>query len=609
MPRYLETILPPDLLTDPKTAAAKLLPGILLRANFIPGVRQRLGWRGVKESLDGSFSLKIADREGVYGIAPIATKYRREQSSASFDLLYFPASDEDLLEKFSVAACIAALQDDYLDQVREFTSHDTLQQLFYIARLTIAYNTADRSLELSFRAAEQLQLISCNGITVTRQGIPEQVVPPGGIDQDLPAFALGLDFYRVLASSFSFCLGSAPANLFQSSRPATRYRYADGKPAEQEPLPGKREIALCLSWGTVSKRPHEPLPHGELFWCEGEEKPAAYADEPWWRPQVSGARFSVDKNTMGITEKPKLIILTGFLGAGKTSFLNHFIEGQAERNSFVAIVQNEIGARSLDTRLLGQHYAVTEMDEGCICCTLAGNLKLALAEIASGFQPDFIVVETTGLANPANFISEVSALEEDLEFCSITTVVDAAQGLDAVRKYAVAREQIMLADVILLNKTDQVSAAGLNRINDEIDRLNPLATVHRGRHGDFPAPALYGVNLTGNGRIAAALQRAEKTGHHTHAGENISSLLVDIKAAVQRERFLAQAALLPEQILRIKGVIRFFDDQQSYYYQYVPGSHSLAPADRDADDEQFLVFIGENIEHNAGPLLTVLHHH
>lgn len=121
--------------------------------------------------------------------------------------------------------------------------------------------------------------------------------------------------------------------------------------------------------------------------------------------------------------------MTGFLGSGKTSFLNHFVEYQAERNAFVAIVQNEIDAKNLDTHLLGQHYAVTAMDEGCICCTLAGNLNMALVESVSGFQPDFVVVETTGLANPANFLSEISELEDHLDFCSITTTVDATQGL------------------------------------------------------------------------------------------------------------------------------------------------------------------------------------
>ncbi|MDX2479054.1 MAG: GTP-binding protein [Desulfuromusa sp.] len=606
MLRRLNTILPPAVLADAEQVAIKLLPAVMLRANFIPGVRQRLGWRGVKECPNHGFSVKIAEQEGVFGLNFVGATQQRGQGHATFDLYYFPSPEEEWLESFSVAACIAALQPDYLQHVREFTTHESLKTLFHIGQLKLAFNSGKKAVELSLVAADQLILISADGVTITRENRQEQVVAPGEVDQNLAAFSLALNFFRVLTTSFSFCFEEAPEHLKRSYQTGHHYIYHHDQQLEQELRSEIKVINLALTWGTnLPLTQLDDSYQTDILWHSPDPKPLEYVDEAWWQAQVPGARFSVDKNTMGITERPKLIILTGFLGSGKTSFLNHFIEYQAEHNAFVAIVQNEIGAKSLDTHLIGQHYAVTEMDEGCICCTLAGSLKLALSEIISGFQPDFVVVETTGLANPANFLSEVAELEDQLDFCSITTVIDATQGFAVLQKYGVAREQAILADVILLNKTDGIPAAELKALTEEIRTLNPLVAIHQGNHGNFSAPQLYGVNLTGNTQLADSLKLINTTKHHTHGSQNISSILVELKSPLNKELFLAKATKLSEKVLRIKGVMQFTDNEDRYYYQYVPGSHNLTPAAEDLPGENFLVIIGEDIEKSAQPLLAM----
>lgn len=607
MLRRLNTILPPAFLADAGKAATKLLPAILLRANFIPGVRQRLGWRGVKECPDEGFSVKISGKEGVYGFNLAESAGKDGQGVATFDLYYFPSPDEDYLETCSVAACLTALQPDYLHHVREFTLHELLKSLFHIAQLKLIFDSANMATELSLQAADQLILISAEGVSVTKNGREEQVVAPGEIDQHVAALPVALEFFRVMATSFSFCLGSPPSHLTRSIRDGHQYIYYPDNRLERKFLPGAKEISLALSWGVDRPliKDDEDDFSPDLLWHQPDPKPLEYKDEPWWEEQVPGARFSVDKNIIGMTVRPKLIILTGFLGSGKTSFLNHFVEYQAERNAFVAIVQNEIGAKNLDTHLLGQHYAVTEMDEGCICCTLSGNLKLALDEIVSGFQPDFVVVETTGLANPANFLSEISELEGQLDFCSITTSVDATQGIATLKKYGVAREQVILADVILLNKVAGISATDINFLTDDIRKLNPFADIHQGNYGDFSAPELYGVNLTGNSTLTDNLKRVSATQHHTHHSHDISSILIELKAPLDKEAFLTNTAKLSNKVLRIKGIMNFTGNENRFFYQYVPGSYSLTPAGGSIPDENFLVIIGEDIKDSAQSLLTL----
>jgi G3E family GTPase len=603
----LHSIIPPAVLADTGEAAAKLLPAILMRVNFIPGVRHRLGWRGVKECQPEGLSAKIAGQDGVYGVVLADRKENPKWGEATFNIYYFPSPDEETLESFSVAACIAALQDGYLEQVRSFTDHEKLKTLFHIARLSVRVNSKNTNVTLTLRATDHLVLISADGVKVTRENQEEEVIAPGGIDQDLPALNIAHSFFRIIAASCSFCLGATPTHLQRKSRTATKYIYFQDNRVEQHPLPEAKETALSLSWGETPTcvEKTDGAFETELLWQDPATYPLEYADEPWWHEHVPGARFSVDKSAMGITERPKLIILTGFLGSGKTSFLNHFIEYQAERNAFVAIVQNEIGAKNLDTHLLGQHYAVTEMDEGCICCTLAGSLKLALSEIVSGFQPDFVVVETTGLANPANFLHEVSELEDQLDFCSITTVIDASQGMAVLQKYGVAREQVILADVILLNKIDTIPPVELTTLTEDIQKLNPLATIHHGHHGDFSAPQLYGVNLTGHIGLNDSLKQMSATQHHTHSSHNISSTLVELKSPLDKDTFLSRTANLPDKVLRIKGIMQFTDNEKRFYYQYVPGSHSLTPAGENLPDENFLVIIGEEIKESAQSLLEM----
>lgn len=605
-------LLPPAVTADPQMTALELPRAVLMRVNFIPGVRQRLGWRGVKECSGNpdALTLKIVDAPGVFAICPQSSEMDEEQGHALFDLCYFPAPEEEVLETFSIAAGIVALRDDFLGRVREFGSDEQLQTLFKLASLQLNYNHKTGAVAISLIAAERQVLISAEGVMIDGTDGLQQALEPNGVDQNLAAFSIIAPFFRALSASFSFCFSAAPNAINRRSRPGQKITYYRHNHFESETCQASKEIRLSLVWGEQRGllMGDQEFPDLELNWRAPEKRPHEYANEPWWQEQVPGARFSVDKNTMGITDRPKLIILTGFLGSGKTSFLNHFIEDQAERNAFVAIVQNEIGAKSLDTHLLGQHYAVTEMDEGCICCTLSGNLKIALTEIVSGFQPDFVVVETTGLANPANFLNEVSELEEQLDFCSITTVIDASQGLSTLQNYGVAREQVILADVILLNKVDTLSPEGLESLEKEILRLNPFATVHHGNHGDFSAPELYGINLTGNGRLDNSLKRIRQTEHDTHCHYNISTALAEFKAPVDKETFLSKTAQLSDKVLRIKGILQFTDHDDHFYYQYVPGSHRLTPAQENTSDDNFLVIIGEDIENSAKSLLTMADH-
>ncbi|WP_319469806.1 GTP-binding protein [uncultured Pseudodesulfovibrio sp.] len=587
----LKTLLPPALTHDPALVATELPRALMTRANFIPGVRHRLGWRGVRDCAKGKggLTVKITGMAGVYGLEFLTNNQNGGTGRASFYISYFPAPDEELVESFSVQAGIAAQADDYLDRVREFTLHHDLRALFSIAVLDAYFMPESQGIALSLSAPELDTIMAMDGVTVETPNGPVQAVAPGNADQNLPAWDTALPLFNALAASASYCLGMPPQSLTRHTEPGSRRFYGDMVELHARLAPDLRSTRLGLSWDTtVPDDPNFTTP--DISWAAPNPLPAEYADAPWTTADLPGAANSLDKRTMGITDRPRLIVLTGFLGSGKTTFLARFIEEQAAKNGFVAVVQNEIGQKGLDGKLLGQSYAVTEVDEGCVCCTLAGSLRSALSGIMSEFQPDFVVLETTGLANPANLLTEIADLDDLLDFASVTTLLDASCAPRALVDYEVARSQVRLADILLLNKTDLADEKELHDLEARIRELNPTADLHRVVNGDIPAATLYGVNFRKSlNRPAPHL--APMGMHATHGDDDIQSALITLDTPLDRETFRRGVAGLPDQVLRAKGVVQFSDTSEPEIFQYVPGSHALTPADEHTE-ERFLVIIG-----------------
>ncbi|HEV7159304.1 MAG TPA: GTP-binding protein [Caulobacteraceae bacterium] len=192
-------------------------------------------------------------------------------------------------------------------------------------------------------------------------------------------------------------------------------------------------------------------------------------------------------------------VLTGYLGAGKTTLLNRILS--EDHGKRYAVIVNEFGEIGIDNELVvGTDEEVFEMNNGCVCCTVRGdlirilqNLMKRQASAARGFEA--IVIETTGLADPgpvAQTFFVDDAIKARMRLDSVTTVVDAKHiegQLDASRE---AREQIAFADQIVLNKTDLVSPAALSAIEARLRRLNPLAQIHPAVRSNVAIDAVIG---------------------------------------------------------------------------------------------------------------------
>jgi G3E family GTPase len=224
-------------------------------------------------------------------------------------------------------------------------------------------------------------------------------------------------------------------------------------------------------------------------------------------------------------------ILTGFLGAGKTTLLNRILQ---EPHGFkIAVIENEFGQENIDNEILVQDGTeqIVEMNNGCICCTVRGDLIVALTNLAQRrnageLQFDHVVIETTGLANPGPvaqtfFIDEEVASEYRVD--AVITVVDARHAMHQLDTYEEAQRQIGFADRILLSKIDLVTSQELQTLTERIKRINPRAPIGKADFGKVAIADvldLHGFNLNDKLEIdpdfIAAEEHAHDHAHHDH---------------------------------------------------------------------------------------------
>src|ERR1700710_3343031 len=204
------------------------------------------------------------------------------------------------------------------------------------------------------------------------------------------------------------------------------------------------------------------------------------------------------------TEKIPVTVLTGYLGAGKTTLLNRILsEPHGKR---YAVIVNEFGEVGIDNDLIvNAEEEIFEMNNGCICCTVRGDLIRILAGLMKRKDRfDGIIIETTGLANPAPvaqtfFVDEGVRSRARLD--AIVTVVDAKNLPARLADSAEAAAQIAFADVILLNKIDLVTHQELTAVEARIRAINALAPIIRSERSGVPVDAVLGRNAFDLSRI------------------------------------------------------------------------------------------------------------
>lgn len=297
-------------------------------------------------------------------------------------------------------------------------------------------------------------------------------------------------------------------------------------------------------------------------------------------------------------------VLTGYLGAGKTSVLNHLLRHAPGR---YAVIVNEFGDIGIDGELIdtGEEELI-ELSSGCICCVVRGDLIRTLRGLLdNGRALDGIVIETTGVANPSPVIQTFYAdqiLAGRCRLDAVVTVVDALHITDQLATSRDAADQIALSSAILLNKSAE--ATSLDEVEAQLRAINPFAPIHRIDRGEVdPAQALntHGFDLD---RVEARVQGLPSDHDHVaQDGINSVTLTADVPLDADRlEAWLTQTLLVKgKDILRTKGIIDAEGQGRKLVLQAV---QMLVEGDFGAlwppgPRQSRLVFIGRNLDNSA----------
>jgi G3E family GTPase len=304
-----------------------------------------------------------------------------------------------------------------------------------------------------------------------------------------------------------------------------------------------------------------------------------------------------------MTEKAPVIILTGFLGAGKTTLLNRILT--ADHGRRIAVIVNEFGEVGIDHHLLiASDQEVIQMNNGCICCTVQGDLLRSLFQLIEHRSKfDTLVIETTGLAEPAPVAQSIYADERirgEFTLEGVVTVVDAKHIGAQLDQSAEASEQIAFADLILLNKTDLATAEQLDDIEQCIRRRNEIAKVCRTRNSELDLAEV--LDLSG----VETAQRIAAHHHHHHHHKHLADIstvciveggeLDGMKVSTWFRSLIAQCGA---DILRMKGILNLRADPEQFLFQGVQMEFEGKPGRAwSAGEERLnrLVFIGRKLD-------------
>ena len=319
-------------------------------------------------------------------------------------------------------------------------------------------------------------------------------------------------------------------------------------------------------------------------------------------------------------------VLTGYLGSGKTTLLNRILAG--DHGKRFAVIVNEFGEIGIDNDLIvSSDEEIYEMNNGCVCCTVRGDLVRVVSRLMK--RPDrfdAIVVETTGLADPAP-VAQTFFMDDDVRekarLDAVVAMVDARHFTQTLARAPEAEDQIAFADVVVVNKTDLASEEELAQVEATVRRLNPHAAIHRAERAGLSLDAVLDRGAFDLKRVLADdphflhdhhdhdHECGPDCDHHDHHHAKLDGAVHDTSVSsislsggeLDPQKFFPWINKVTQvdgpDILRLKGIVAFTDDPERYVVQgvhmIVEGDHQR-PWGPDEERRSRLVFIGRDLD-------------
>lgn len=305
--------------------------------------------------------------------------------------------------------------------------------------------------------------------------------------------------------------------------------------------------------------------------------------------------------------KIPVAIITGFLGSGKTTLVNHILNNS--KGLRAAVIVNEFGEIGIDNQLIvSTKETIIELSNGCICCQVRGDIIETILNILKKHKKiNYLIIETSGVANPVP-VAQTFFLQElapYTELDAIVTLIDTFHFKENLEK-GNAKDQIKAADIIIMNKIDTITTKQKESIKKEINMLAPHARIIEAIQGNVKLELLLNINtfdskrfLDKKGNWLVEDHPHDEFGNHIES-DGITSFMFKTDKAMDVEKFKSFVQQMPEQIIRSKGIINFKGIANKAVYQHVGRRIDVKTAElwRKEKPKTELVFIGMQFDHN-----------
>lgn len=287
-------------------------------------------------------------------------------------------------------------------------------------------------------------------------------------------------------------------------------------------------------------------------------------------------------------QKISITIINGFLGSGKTTFLNNYIHQLLKKDKKITIIMNEFGSFDVDSLLIEEDITVKSLINGCVCCDLNNDLVLQLQSLIKEGVSQHILIESTGIAHPLEVFAACQdpTIVNDVEIPEIIGLVDALRFNNRMKYTAetneLMEEQIKYSDVIILNKMDLVTQVELENIKKQLASINNKATIY----------------VTTYSKLDDVVVKNKSTdiNRHVHVHHhNVQSMKYTFSTPIDRQLFYQFIMRLPDEVFRLKGFVKFKDQLDAIYeFQFSMGLPTYGITDREVP--LTIVIIGEMLD-------------
>jgi G3E family GTPase len=291
-------------------------------------------------------------------------------------------------------------------------------------------------------------------------------------------------------------------------------------------------------------------------------------------------------------------VFSGFLGSGKTTIISHLVEQLQNQGKQVIYIKNEIGDENVDGQIMqGKHIKTKELLNGCICCTLVGPFIQAIDEVITTFQPDRIIIEASGAADPAAIALMIDSHPKMLRD-GVISVIDVVNFEGYKDLSHTAQNQTKFTDLLVFNKVELVDDQRKEAVVGYVRELNNHSPVVEAPHGQLNTAVAFGISSTELESLLA-IERSSDTHEHEHhedhlAEDGITTFHITTGDTYDKAAFAQFLQSLPGSVYRVKGFVQFADGYQ--LVNKVGTRHTFeAPPEAFVATGSSIVFIGFHI--------------